>query len=87
MSDKLPVQQVALREGRSADRVALIVNELTEESRAALIDRYAHAVIATPLDSLCRALVTEMLDAAAGQGGRPARSAPLEPQIYTLESF
>ncbi len=39
----------ALRERHAEPQVALIVNELTGESRAALVDGYAIMAIATPL--------------------------------------
>ncbi|MDO9637103.1 MAG: LacI family DNA-binding transcriptional regulator [Pseudotabrizicola sp.] len=48
----------ALRETRAPGEVALIVNELTPESRAALISRHVTMVIATPLAQLCADLVT-----------------------------
>lgn len=38
----------ALREARQPGEVALVVNELTPESRSALIDRHVTMVIATP---------------------------------------
>ncbi|MEM9851508.1 MAG: LacI family DNA-binding transcriptional regulator [Pseudomonadota bacterium] len=43
----------ALREIRAPGDVALVVNELTPESRAALVDGYAAMAIATPLDAVC----------------------------------
>ncbi len=43
----------ALRESRKPREVALIVNELTQESRRALTDRYVELVIGTPLNRLC----------------------------------
>lgn len=51
----------ALRERHEQPRVALVVNELTAESRAALIDGYAIMAIATPLPELCRDLVEMMV--------------------------
>lgn len=56
----------ALRERHAEPQVALIVNELTAESRAALVDGYAIMAIATPLPELCRDLV-DMMIAASGQ--------------------
>jgi LacI family transcriptional regulator len=47
--------------------VVLIVNELTPESRAALILRYVGMAIAMPLPRMCADLV--MLAAEAVQGG------------------
>lgn len=43
----------ALREVRAPGDVALVVNELTPESRAALVDGYAAMAIATPLNAVC----------------------------------
>lgn len=51
----------ALREVHEEPRVALVVNELTTESRAALIDGYVIMALATPLPELCRALVDMMV--------------------------
>ena len=56
----------ALRERHAEPQVALIINELTAESRAALVDGYAIMVIATPLPELCQDLV-DMMIAAPGQ--------------------
>ena len=56
----------ALRESRPPGRVALVVNELTPDSRAALIDRYACLALATPLTSLCTLAVAQMVEAASG---------------------
>ena len=56
----------ALRETRPADKVTLIVNELTPESRRALADRFVTMVMATPLDLLCADLVDLMVAAVAG---------------------
>lgn len=51
----------ALRETRPPGRVALVVNEITDDSRAALVDRYACLAVATPLVPLCRDLVELMI--------------------------
>lgn len=48
----------ALREARAPGEVCLVVNEITPESRSALVDRYVTMVIATPLAALCSDLVT-----------------------------
>jgi hypothetical protein len=47
----------AVREARAPGEVALVVNELTPESRAALIGRHVTMVIGTPLPRLCDDLV------------------------------
>jgi len=76
----------ALRETRPKGKVALIVNELTTESRAALADRYALMVIATPLAELCRKLVDRMVSAATGSSEAPSDPAIFEPRLYLPES-
>lgn len=57
----------ALREVRAPGEVALVVNELTPESRAALLDRYLILVICTPLPRLC-ADVVGLMNRAVEQG-------------------
>lgn len=47
----------ALRETRAPEEVALVVNELTAESRAGLLDGYVRMVLSTPLDQLCATFV------------------------------
>ncbi len=56
----------ALAEVRKPGEVALVVNELTEESRAGLSNGYVTAVFGTPLDTLCGELVGYMVQAAQG---------------------
>lgn len=51
----------ALREARRPGEVALVVNELTPESREGLQDRTLSAVIATPLNELCAELLSMMI--------------------------
>ncbi|MDA8767496.1 LacI family DNA-binding transcriptional regulator [Planktomarina temperata] len=75
----------ALRERHAEPQVALIVNELTGESRAALVDGYAIMAIATPLPELCRELVDMMIVA----GGQDDDGVPgqyfLEPRLHLPE--
>jgi hypothetical protein len=63
------------------------VNELTSESRKALIDRYVTMVIATPLQELCCDLVEMMVDAVAGKPNTTPSQHFLTPQLYVPESF
>ena len=64
----------------------LAVNELTEDSRKALVERYVALVIATPLEDLCRGLVGAMID--AHRGGASGRGEHfLTPQLYLPESI
>ncbi|WP_309667671.1 LacI family DNA-binding transcriptional regulator [Tabrizicola sp.] len=76
----------ALREVRQPGEVALVVNELTPESRSALISRYVSMAIATPLTRLCNDLVT--LAATAVQNGiLPVQGQHfLQPDLYLPES-
>lgn len=76
----------ALREMRQPGEVALVVNELTPESRAALIARYITMVISTPLAKLCADLVTLAADAV--RDGIPAVQGQhfLQPDLYLSES-
>jgi len=77
----------ALREVRAPGDVALIVNELTPESRAALSDRYAAMVMSTPLADVCGDLVELMVGAVRAGVSQIAAQHFLEPQIFTPESL
>lgn len=77
----------ALRDERAPGQVALVVNELTPESRSALVDRYATMVIATPLAALCRDLVRFMVDAAQSGPSDLKGQHFLPPDLYLPESF
>lgn len=76
----------ALREARPPNKVALIVNELTAESRAALADGYVIFALATPLRALCQALVPRMLGTAREGPQPPAQATVFDPRLYTPES-
>jgi LacI family transcriptional regulator len=75
-----------VREARQPGEVALVVNELTPESRAALIGRHVSMVIATPLQRLCDDLVR--LAAEAVNDGMPPVQGQhfLAPDLYLPES-
>ncbi len=76
----------ALREVRQAGQVALVVNELTPESRTALSDGYVTMVISTPLRQLCTELVA-LAKRQVIEGGGPVPSQSfLEPVLYLPES-
>lgn len=76
----------AIREARAPGEVALVVNELTPESRAALIARYVTMIIATPLPRLCHELVALAAETVA-QGITPVQGQHfLPPDIYLPES-
>ena len=76
----------ALREVRPPGKVALVVNELTSESRQGLADGYVSLVIATPLPDLCRDLIGMMADAARNGPGPASGAHYLAPQLFTPES-
>jgi LacI family transcriptional regulator len=59
----------ALREARAPGEVALVVNEVTQESRAALLDGYLRMIISTPLADLCDDVVALMVQSRAGDDG------------------
>ena len=76
----------ALREVRAPGEVQLVVNELTPESRSALVSRHVAMVISTPLPRLCTEVTGLMLDAV--NNGAPPVSAQhfLQPDLYLPES-
>lgn len=53
----------ALREAAPDPMPSVVVNELTDDSRAALQDRIVTAVISTPLEKMCTTLVEHMIHA------------------------
>ncbi len=76
----------AVREARKPGEVALIVNELTPESRAALISRYVTMVISTPLSRLCADLVA-LAGETVRHGITPVQGQHfLPPDLYLPES-
>jgi LacI family transcriptional regulator, galactose operon repressor len=77
----------ALRETRNPGKVALVVNELTADSREALSDHYVTMVINTPLDELCRALVDYMVNAKRNGLSHAPGQHFLEPRLYIPESI
>lgn len=76
----------ALHEVRAPGEVSLVVNELTPESRSALISREVTMVIGTPLSRLCADLVTLATDTI--QNGFPPVPGQhfLQPDLYLPES-
>lgn len=77
----------ALRETRAPGEVALVVNELTTESRAGLAEGWVTLVDATPLPALCRDLIALMIRAAQeGPGVAPSQHF-LPPDLHLAESI
>ena len=76
----------ALHEMRPPGQVALVVNELTPQSRAALIAREVTMVISTPLPRFCADVVALMR--ACVQDGMPAVTGQhfVQPDLYLPES-
>ncbi|MEC7668501.1 MAG: LacI family DNA-binding transcriptional regulator [Pseudomonadota bacterium] len=77
----------AVREARPPNKIALIVNELTPESRSALADRYLTLVVATPLEKLCQRLIDSMVQRIQEPEQKPSIPAMLEPLLYLPESI
>lgn len=75
----------ALRESHARPRIALVINELTNDSRAALADGYVTMVICTPLPELCSALVDLMVQAVETGGKGVAGQHFLDPRIVLPE--
>lgn len=75
----------ALREMHAEPRVALVVNEVTAESRAALLDGYVTMAICTPLDTLCAQLVDAMIRSAGGEEDAVPGQQFLDPRIVLPE--
>ena len=76
----------AVREARAPGEVALVVNELTPESRAALIGRHVTMVIGTPLPRLCDDLV-RLAAETVSDGMTPVQGQHfLQPDLYLPES-
>ena len=76
----------ALREVRQPGQVALVVNELTPESRSALSDGYLTMVISTPLRQLCTEMVGWMKTITLGQDTAIPSQIFLDPVIHVPES-
>lgn len=76
----------AISEARKPGEVALVVNELTPESRAALINRNVTMVIGTPLQRLCDDLV-RLASEATTDGIAPVSGQHfLPPELFLPES-
>jgi LacI family transcriptional regulator len=76
----------ALQELRPPAEVALVVNELTPESRSALISRHVTMVIGTPLSRLCADLVTLATDVIVNGFPPVAGQHFLQPDLFLPES-
>jgi LacI family transcriptional regulator len=77
----------ALREAEPAADVSLVVSALTPESRAGLAKGLVTMVIDTPLDKLCRELVSTMAQAVREPGMAEGTQLFLPPDIHLAESL
>jgi LacI family transcriptional regulator len=77
----------ALRETRAPGQVALVVNEITTESRAALAAGWITMVDATPLGDLCRLVVDLMAKAAIDRPIVVGAQHFLQMQLHVSESL
>ena len=78
---------VALREARAPGEVALVVNELTSESRLGLAEGWVTMVSATPLPRLCRDLVGLMARTGTAVATAPPGQHFLAPDLHIAESI
>lgn len=77
----------AIREVSKPDALSIVVNELTDESRAALQDRFVTMVKATPLADLCQDLVSMMTQSVGSTRSRRPSQHFLSPDLYIQESL
>jgi LacI family transcriptional regulator len=75
----------ALREVHDVPKVALVVNEVTAESRSALIDGYVTMAISTPLKELCQTLIEHMIRSTQEGDNVVSGQQFLEPRIALPE--
>ena len=75
----------ALRETRPPGKVVLVVNELTPDSRAGLLDGYVQMVIATPVEEICHRLIDLALRARAEPGSTAVEQHFLDPRLILPE--
>lgn len=77
----------ALKQARKPGEVALVVNELTAESRAALAQGWVTMVDATPLPDLCRDVLGLMVRAVRDGGIGGAGQVFLPIQVHVAEAL
>ena len=77
----------ALREENMADKIAVVCNELTPDSRAALADTIVTAVIGTPLDQLARELMGLMIKSISSEADSVPGQTFLPIDFYISENI
>lgn len=75
----------ALRDAKAADRVALIVSALTPDSRRGVEEGIVTLVIDTPLQDLCRALISAMVGAGRAESAAKTHDIFLLPALSLPE--
>ena len=75
----------AFREEVEPNEIALIVNELTPESFAALEEGYVSMIVGTPLQEMCRSLIASMVAYALGDQSDRAKQVFFKPELYLPE--
>lgn len=76
----------AIKEVRAPGEVGLVVNELTPESRSALISRHVTMVISTPLQRFCAEVVSLMSQSVLNGFPNMVGQHFLQPDLYLPES-
>ncbi len=77
----------ALRESGQSRQICCVVSSLTAESRAGLAEGIVTMVIDTPLEKLCRALVTTMALAVRDRAKAEGTQLFLSPDLHLAESL
>lgn len=77
----------AIREEKLEGKLAVVVNELTVESKAALADDTVIAVLGTPLPALCTEMISLMIDALSGNGTSVPGQSFLPFDIFVSENI
>lgn len=75
----------ALREEQKNGQLMVVCNELTPDSRAALVDEIITLVISTPLVPLAQVLFTQMINALEGKAYQSQSFLAFE--VYTSENL
>lgn len=75
----------ALREVRPPGKVRLIVNEVTPDSRAALLDGYVQMAIVTPLGDVCQCLIDLAIKACSDPVSSSVEQHFLDPRLILPE--
>lgn len=75
----------ALREVRPPGKVRLVVNEVTTDSRAGLLDGYVQMAISTPLRDVCQSMIDLAIKACSDPNSTSVEQYFLDPRIILPE--